>query len=56
MNTVERPGYQVKVSKVISLAELHRLRMLADWQLREEGYDPIEVNQLCREVDEYLAK
>jgi hypothetical protein len=28
-----------------------RLRMLADWQLREEGHDPDEVTRQCLEED-----
>lgn len=33
-------------------AELNRLRMLADWQVRQEGYDPAEITRLCQEQDE----
>ena len=32
--------------------KLEQLRMLADWQLRELGYDPMEITRLCQEVDE----
>lgn len=31
---------------------LERLRMLADWQIRQEGYDPDEITALCRQADE----
>jgi hypothetical protein len=42
--------YHVKVSKTITLREFHRLRMLEDWQLYAEGYDPIEISLLSNEV------
>lgn len=32
--------------------ELNRLRMLADWQLKELGHDPAEISRLCAEHDE----
>jgi len=32
--------------------KLEQLRMLADWQLRQMGYDPMEITRLCGEADE----
>lgn len=32
--------------------QLEKLRMLADWQLRELGHDPKEITRLCREKDD----
>lgn len=36
----------------MNIHELNRLRMLADWQLRELGHDPEEITRLCAESDE----
>jgi len=40
--------FSVKVSDW----HLKRLRMLADWQLRELGFDPASVTKACQEEDE----
>lgn len=40
-----------KLTVTIDARELNRLRMLADWQVRQEGYDPDEVTRLCMEQD-----
>jgi len=36
--------------------KLEQLRMLADWQLRQLGYDPMEITRLCREVDDAFER
>ena len=36
--------------------KLDTLRMLADWQLRELGYDPAEITRLCLEMDRRNGK
>lgn len=36
--------------------QIDRLRMLADWQLRQMGYDPAEVTARCRELDERMQR
>lgn len=38
-------------SKQISRGTLERLRMLADWQIRSEGIEPISVNEACWKAD-----
>jgi hypothetical protein len=35
--------------------KLEQLRMLADWQLRQLGYNPAEITRLCQEADEQDA-
>ena len=32
--------------------KLEQLRMLADWQLIQLGYDPAEITQLCQQADD----
>ena len=38
-------------TKLVTRKELEVLRMQADWQLRQLGYDPTSVNSACREAD-----
>lgn len=42
----------MKVTIQMNERELNRLRMLADWQVREEGFNPDEITRLCQEQDE----
>ena len=35
----------------ITEAKLRELRMLSDWQLREQGFDPESVTAVCEESD-----
>lgn len=39
-------------SKRVDRATLERLRMLADWQLRQLGYDPAGICAACRLADD----
>lgn len=41
----------MKVTREISKEEFRRIRMLADWQIRQEGYDPAEIARLSIEQD-----
>ena len=36
----------------VTRQRLNQLRMLADWQLAELGFDPISINAACRAIDE----
>jgi len=40
----------------LTARQLERLRMLSDWQLQQMGYDPIEVTNACRSLDEWFDK
>lgn len=38
------PTFAVRITR----KKLEELRMLADWQLRELGFEPITINNACR--------
>ena len=35
----------------VTRRKLEQLRMLADWQIRQAGYEPASVNASCRKAD-----
>lgn len=44
--------YKIKISE----EQLNRLRMKADWQLRELGIDPVSVTIACQQLDDSKNK
>ena len=38
--------------RTINRRQLERLRMLADWQVRQEGFDPIDITMACLRLEE----
>jgi len=51
----------IKLTKIVTLDKLNRLKMLADWQLKQLGYDPIEVmtavlSTTCAQCDRSLTE
>lgn len=38
----------------MNVYELCRLAKLADWQLKEMGYNPQEITALLQEINDYL--
>jgi hypothetical protein len=45
-------GHTVKITD----EKLSRLRMLMDWQLREEGFDPDSVTQACQQAEDSACR